>query len=56
MATLLRKLSFSSKLSQRSVVIKRNSDGEYGFTLAGGLEENRLPCVKMLPNVVPLFL
>lgn len=45
--SLLRKLSISSssKFLPRSVSVRRNALGSFGFTLAGGLEENRLPFV-----------
>ena len=43
---MLRKLSFSSsKFLPRTVSLRRNGQGGFGFTLAGGLEENALPRV-----------
>eukprot|EP00047_Mylnosiga_fluctuans_P006698 m.248554 g.248554 ORF g.248554 m.248554 type:complete len:546 (+) comp15752_c0_seq1:22-1659(+) len=45
---MFRKLSFnagSSKFAPRSVSLKRNGQGTFGFTVEGGLEKNCLPYV-----------
>ncbi len=54
---MLRKLSISSssKFLPRTVSLRRNTHGSFGFTLGGGLEANSLPRVVLTADTELIY-